>query len=741
MESQTPRTHWLLALGRLIVRCAYKVSVYGLENLPKQGCLLLPNHVTWVDAVLLQFACPRPIRFVIYDSIYHKPLLLPLFRFINAIPISPTHAKEGLREAAASIQRGEIVCIFPEGELSRSGTLLRLKRGYELIARAADAQVVPVWLDQLWGSIFSFYGGKYFRKLPRKWPYPVAIAFGTPLSTEEADIFTVREQLLALGEFCFQKRPLFNGHLGRAALRGLKHNQFGTAVIDGLDHSRISRGMLLAASIALARTLSKKCAAPRIATVLPTGKGAVIANLAILLAGKTPVNLNFTAGRAAIEASIKIAGISDVITATAFAERLSDFPFPENVICLRKVMTGLKLRVFLWRMLVALLPWWVLTRVLRIPHTGDRAEAVLLFTSGSSGEPKGVVLSHRNVLSNVTQFSSMLNLRPSDSILAALPFFHSFGSTVTLWYPLIEGTRIVTYPNPLEVVKNAELIERYKISTLLATPTFLRGYLRKANRKQLASLKLVVTGAEKLPDSIADAFQERFGKEVEQGYGLTETSPVVSVNLPEPPRYRPTDAVQPSRRRGSTGKLVPGIAAQIRDPDTGEHLPLNATGMLWLRGPNMFEGYLNDTARTAEVYLDGWFKTGDLARFDEDGFLYIEGRISRFSKIGGEMVPHETVEAKIIELLGLPNDGERPIAIMGVPDEAKGEALVLLAAVEIELSALRQKWAQAGLPNLWAPRRIKPVPNIPVLGSGKLDLKGCKSLAQEYPINRADPVL
>lgn len=731
MKNHDQKTHWLISFGRLIVRSIYKLSVYGLDELPKEGCLLLPNHVTWVDAVLLQCASPRPIRFLVYESIYHKPLLHLIFRLIRAIPISPTHAKDGVREAVASLKQGEIVCIFPEGELSRTGILLRLKRGYELIARSANAPVVPVWLDQLWGSIFSFYGGTYFKKLPRKWPYPVAIAFGQPLSPDQADIFTVREKLLALGECCFQQRPHLRGHLGRAALRGLKHHQFRTAIIDGMDDSKISCGMLLAASIALSLFLKKKCKTKRIAAVLPTGKGAVIANLAIMLAGKIPVNLNFTAGRASIEAALRIGEITDALTAKAFAQRLGDFPFPENVICLREVMTNLKARVLLWRALVGLLPWWMLSRILGIPSIGDRKEAVLLFTSGSSGEPKGVVLSHRNLLSNITQFASILNLRRSDSILAALPFFHSFGCAVTLWYPLIEGLRTVTYPNPLEVSKNAELIERHRITLLLATPTFLRGYLRKAKPEQLASLQLVITGAEKLPDSVADAFKERFGKEVEQGYGLTETSPVVSVNLPEPPSYRPTDDVQPSSRRGSTGKLVPGIAAQIRDPETGEHLPLNATGMLWLRGPNMFEEYLKDPKRTSEVYNDSWFKTGDLARFDEDGFLYIEGRISRFSKIGGEMVPHETVEAKIIELLNLPNDGDRPVAIIGVPDEAKGEALVLLSSTELDPAMLRQKLADAGLPNLWVPRRVKVVTKIPLLASGKLDLKGCQALATE----------
>jgi acyl-[acyl-carrier-protein]-phospholipid O-acyltransferase/long-chain-fatty-acid--[acyl-carrier-protein] ligase len=264
---------------------------------------------------------------------------------------------------------------------------------------------------------------------------------------------------------------------------------------------------------------------------------------------------------------------------------------------------------------------------------------------------------------------------------------------------------------------------------LLATPTFLRAYARRAEREQLKSLTLVATGAERLPPDVAAAFEERFGKKVMQGYGLTETSPVVSACLPEPPS-RPGDSVQPSSRDGSVGKLAPGLAAQIRDPDTGALLSLHDTGMLWLRGPNIFEGYLNDPKRTADVIHDGWFKTGDLARFDEDGFLFIVGRLSRFSKIGGEMVPHETVETKIEDALKLSHE-DRVIAITGIPDESKGEALVLLSARDIDLNDLRAKLSEAGVPNLWIPKKIKRVEAIPVLATGKLDLKACREEALE----------
>lgn len=719
---------FLRALGRVIAGLVYRVRTRGADRLPKGGFLLLPNHLTWVDAIVLQLACPRPIRFVVAADIYQIRQLNPIFRIVGALPISSKRSREAVRTAVEAIQRGEIVCIFPEGELSRSGMLLRLKRGYELIARQAESPVVPVWLDNLWGSIFSFSGGKYFLKLPKRIPYPATVKFGEPLAPEAADISTVRQALLELGADCYQERASLRRHLGEACIRGLRKDPGAVALIDGMDHSTISRGTLLAAAIALSRKLIRDCPASRIAIVLPPGKGAVIANLAVVLANKTPVNLNFTSGRPAVEAALRIAEVKHCLTAKVFAKRLGEFPWPEHQLFLEEVMPRLKIEIAKWRGISAVTPARSLARLLAIPPVPDRSEAVILFTSGSAGEPKGVVLSHRNVLGNVSQFALMLNLTAQDSILACLPFFHSFGCTVTLWYPLIEGIRTVTYPNPLEIPKNAELIERYRISLFCTTPTFLRGYLRKAEKPQLQSISLLVTGAEKLPTELAEVFRERFDKEVLQGYGLTETAPVVSVNLPEPKPSRPDDTVQPSSRRGSVGKLAPGMAAQIRDPETGALLSLHETGMLWLKGPNIFEGYLHDPERTAEVIREGWFRTGDLGRFDEDGFLYIEGRLSRFSKIGGEMVPHETIESKLYEVLALPKD-ERVIAVTAVPDEAKGEALVLLSARELQLADVRAKLMEAGLPNLWIPKKILSIEAIPVLASGKLDLKRCKEIA------------
>src|SRR6266496_297201 len=326
MRPQSTAERVLYFFGRPLVRCFYRVSALGLENLPAGGFLLVPNHISWVDALVLQLACPRPIRYVIDQEYFHKPLLHPFLRALGCIPINIRHSHQAVRAAAEKVAEGEIVCVFPEGQLERTGTLLRLQRGYELIARHANARVVPVWLDQLWGSIFSFQGGRFFTKFPRRIPYPVIIAFGKPLKAKAVDVATVREELLKLGELCFNRRPSLDRRLAEECVRGLKRRPFATAVIDGTDHTRLSRAKLLGAAAALSRYLRKEFSDERIAIVLPASKGSTVANLAVLLANKVPVDINFTIGRAANESCYRRAELRVAISATQFMERLKDFP-------------------------------------------------------------------------------------------------------------------------------------------------------------------------------------------------------------------------------------------------------------------------------------------------------------------------------------------------------------------------------------------------------------------------------
>src|SRR5438105_849759 len=375
-NSAAERAFYFCAL--LIARTIYRVKAFGLENLPPDGCLVVPNHITWIDAIILQLACPRPVRFIIDEEFYRKPALQPVLRMVRAIPIDRRKPREAIRRATDQIEAGQIVCIFPEGQLSRTGTLARLQRGFEMIARHAKAPVVPVFLDQLWGSIFSFRGGKFFRKWPKHFPYRATIAFGYPLPAEQATIARVHEELLKLGANCFEQRPELRQNLARRALRGLKCSPFSTLVIDGMDGSKLSRGKLLGVSIALGRSLRKNFHEKRIAIVLPASKGAVVANLSVALANKIPVGLNFTASAEAIASAISRAEIQTAISAKQFHGRLSKFPWPPKVVCLDELLPKLKMQILFWWIMGIVTPNFLLARWLDLPRQGGHEEAVLL---------------------------------------------------------------------------------------------------------------------------------------------------------------------------------------------------------------------------------------------------------------------------------------------------------------------------------------------------------------------------
>lgn len=561
-------------------------------------------------------------------------------------------------------------------------------------------------------------------------------SYGDPIESENLNLAAFQESLLIAGEKAFSSHTAFENSLVFSILKGLKLHAKSTSIFDGNDGSELKFTKVFGAGAALSKIINKATNSNRVGIVLPPGKGGLVANLAVLLSGKVPVNLNFTAGSDAIESSIKQAGLDQIITAQAFVDKYPNFPWPakNKILLIEKILPSLKPKIIFWLIALKIFSAKRLASMLCLPTKGGNDEAVLLFTSGSSGNPKGVVLSHKNILSNVTQFGSRLDLDHDDKILGCLPLFHSFGSTVTLWYPMLEGIDLVTYPSPLEPPKLAELIEEYKVTLLLATPTFLRGYMRRVDPEKLDTIKFVVTGAEKLPKRLAEAFESKFQKKVMEGYGLTETSPVTNVNIPNVAAQDKSELIK-SERFGSVGQFLPGIAVKITEPNDDSPLPIDSSGMIWLRGPNIFKEYLNLASQTKEVIKDGWFRTGDIGRVDEDGFLYIEGRLSRFSKIAGEMVPHETVESHINKALGYDSEDEKKIAVIGIPDEAKGEALILLSTEEMSdesVKSLRQKLLDSGVAALWIPKKIIKVDSIPSLASGKLDIKGCEDLAKNH---------
>ncbi|MDD3179674.1 MAG: MFS transporter [Opitutaceae bacterium] len=720
---------------RLIGPIFYWVQVRGAAHVPVAGGgLIICNHLSYVDAVVLQIASPRNLRFVAFAGRTRSPILRYLYRALGVIPVALNKPTKGIRLAAEAVGRGEVVCVFPEGAISRTGQLMGLKNGFCLIAEAVKVPVVPAVIDGMWGSVFSFAGNKYLWKSPRLMPTHVLVQFGQPIPADQVSRPTARKALLDLTAEAFAERPILRRNLGRECIRALAKRPGCLEIVDRTaDRREINAGQLLAAAAAFSRHIKKIVPEQRIGIVLPPGIAGTLVNLAVVCAGKTPVNLNFTTGRAALEASFRRGEIKTIITADAMRARLPNFPWLERTLDLQEEMKAMggKRAILPWLLAAWLLPNQWVAGLLGLPREGDDEEAALLFTSGSAGEPKGVVLSHRNVLANCAQISSLSILPKTAILVGCLPLFHSMGFTVTIWYPILRGCRVVTVPSPLDTRRIVEAIAQEKATVLVGAPTFIRPFLKKATKEELQSLAIVATGAEKLPLDLYEAFLKQFGIEIMQCYGLTETTPVSNVNQPDPPITVSTARHQIGKRTGSVGRLLPGMTARIVDPETGVELPMNDTGLIWLRGANVFRGYLNDSERTAQALRGDWFVTGDLGRFDDDGFLHIEGRLSRFSKIGGEMVPHGVIEQAVINAYGWEPVDDPMLVIVGVSDATKGESLVLLTTQDVSTADVRDRLMEANLPNLWIPKAVRRVEKIPVLGSCKTDFKGCRTLALE----------
>jgi acyl-[acyl-carrier-protein]-phospholipid O-acyltransferase / long-chain-fatty-acid--[acyl-carrier-protein] ligase len=703
-------------------------TVLHADKLTSGGALLIPSRLDAGDlARLIRICHGRQLALLTEARAAHSAALQQLMSS-SGLAVWERGSESDCASAATAVHSGVMVIYVPPTVASIPGTNVLVPRTVLEDLCEWNLPVQPMGVDHPRESCLTVEN-------PGSQPEMV-FCFAPVIPGNAVTLPTLQEALVWAAAEAYAARAVFGVHLGRLVVAGLKKHASTAAVQDGIDGSCTGFSHVFAAAAALAGHIKKQTKAQRIGIVLPPGRAGLIANVAAILSGKIPVNLNYTAGKEAIQSAIKQSGVDKFVTADVIVRKMQTFPWPalKDTIFIERVLPRMKAACVRWLVLQKLLPAGLLSALFGIPRKGGDEEAALLFTSGSSGDPKGVILSHRNLVSNVCQFSTRLGLKGGEKILGSLPLFHSFGCTVTLWFPAIEGCGLVTYPTPLEPPKLAELIEKHGVDLLLATPTFLRGYMRRVKVEQLASLKLIVTGAEKLPLNFEEEFRNKFGKPVLEGYGLTETSPVASVNLPDP--HAPDMPVIPARRLGSVGQFVPGVAVRITDPVTGEPLPLDRSGMIWLRGPNIFPGYLKAPKKTAEVIQEGWFRTGDIGRVDADGFLHIEGRLSRFSKIAGEMVPHEGVEEHINRALGFDAETERRIAVVGVPDPDKGEALVLLSttaseAVKQELIQLRYTLLEQGVPALWIPRRLVRAEHIPILASGKLDIKACERLAQE----------
>jgi acyl-[acyl-carrier-protein]-phospholipid O-acyltransferase/long-chain-fatty-acid--[acyl-carrier-protein] ligase len=710
----------------------YRIRVEGRENIPERGgALLVCNHMSFVDANLLLASIERPVRFLMYKGIYDLPYVKPFAKLMGVIPISselrPREMLHALRAASDAIRDGELVCIFAEGQITRIGQMLPFRRGMERIVKGVDAPIIPVNLDGVWGSIFSFDRGRFLWKRPHSIPYPVTISFGKPMPPT-ATPFEVRRAVQELQSAAYVHRKKRLSTLHRSLIRTAHRSPFRFAMGDRRRPRMKWSGVLLSA-IFLARRLRNTWAGQEMVGILlpPSVPGALV-NFAAMLAGKVPVNLNYTISDEALAACAAQCKLETVITTKALLDRIP-LKVPGKTILIEEAAAGSRLGERIAALLIWFLPGGWIERAV----SGGKKRtlddlATIIFSSGSTGEPKGVMLTHYNIASNIEQMGQTFMFGSKDKLLGVLPFFHSFGFTVTLCLPAVLGVSVVYHPSPLDLAAISELVRDYQVTFLMATPTFLQAYMRRCSPEDFGSLDFVLVGAEKLPERLALAFEDRFGVKPLEGYGATECSPVVAVNTRD---FRAPGFRQVGGKRGRIGHPLPGISVRIVDPETREPMAACSPGLLLVRGPNVMQGYLGKPEKTAEVLQDGWYVTGDIATEDEDGFLTITDRLSRFSKIGGEMVPHIKVEEQLHEIAGAT---EQKFVVTAVPDGKKGERLVVLHLLQpAELKAVIEKLPQTGLPNLWIPRpnQFFMVEEFPHLGTGKIDLRRVRELALE----------
>ena len=713
--------------------------IYGAEGRPSQPSFYIPNRVDEesLASMVKAMGGAENVAFMVEEVLVPSAKVMKYIRGTGSPVLSFNFRKSNSRDLREKLmdlmQLGLDVIFVPGRPNSIIGTVSDVPMPFMMQLGALHIAPVPVFVGSFRNNIWrAFTSGQDYDWLtidflPKLQPGP-----------------QTGERLLEVWlEACYKRydeSPAFEKSLARVLVESMRKNA-KVELVDGLDGSGLPYGMMLGVAMALSRWLKKNVQEERLGIILPPGKGGVIANIACILAGIVPVNINYTSSEGAFESIVRQSGLKHFVTARAFMSKLPQFPWPkgESIIHLDKTLKNLgKATIASWVAFAKFAPMPLVAKTFELDKRCKGDEAALLFTSGSSGEPKGVPITHKMILANTAQLLSKVWIPEGSPILCSLPIFHSLGLAFTTIMPLIYGFGMVTYPSPLDAKNLNDLIEKYKCSVVISTPTFARSMLRRAKKDTYASVKYFVVGAEKLQQALFDEFMEKCGVQLLEGYGLTETTPLCGVNLDKVGPTEEQPYYVPGVKVGTIGQLVPGLAVRITDPDDDNvQLPISEQGMIWFKGPNVFGGYIGRDDLNAEILRDGWFKTGDLGYVDLNGFLTLGGRRSRFSKVGGEMVPHEVVENAIEAYVELPEGfAGRAVAVMGVPDAAKGEALVLLSAVHHgqltqALEGIKNHLVAEGLPRLWCPREIIPVEAIPALPTGKMDLKGCQILAYE----------
>jgi acyl-[acyl-carrier-protein]-phospholipid O-acyltransferase/long-chain-fatty-acid--[acyl-carrier-protein] ligase len=585
-----------------------------------------------------------------------------------------------------------------------------------------------LWANFAWPRRSEANAKFGLKKWPKIIPYPVTVSFGKPMPANSS-AFAVRSAVMELGADAFKYRLADKVTLPEAFWCEARKHPSKFCIADS-SGKKLNYALTLVSAVAISRKINGKLFQEKtIGVLLPPSVAGALVNIAISILNKVPVNINYTASKDSLASTIKQCAMQYVISSRSFLEK-TGISLPCDVLFIEDIIASLtnveKLKAFFMAFAwpAGLSHWFIFGPK---DYRAHEKLATVMFTSGSTGEPKGVMLTHGNITSNLEGLYQVFNIQNKDVMLGILPFFHSFGFTGTLWFPLLSGIGAVYHFNPLDAKTVGKLVGDYQTSILMATPTFLSAYIRRCEKEQFQSLRMVTVGAEKLKESLAKEFNDKFGVVPMEGYGCTELSPVVSINLPD---YDKTGDLQKAQQQGTIGLPLPGIAVKVVDQNTGETLAAEKDGLLLVRGPNVMKGYLNQPQKTSQVIRDGWYTTGDIARIGSDGFITITDRLSRFSKIGGEMVPHIKIEEAIHAVL---SSSEQVCVVAAVPDEKRGERLVVLHTIDLDIASVLDGLKKIGLPNLWIPDAdaFRKIDAIPLLGSGKLDLGAIKRQAME----------
>jgi acyl-[acyl-carrier-protein]-phospholipid O-acyltransferase/long-chain-fatty-acid--[acyl-carrier-protein] ligase len=725
----------------MLMSTLYRIKVSGEENMPDEGgAVVVANHTSWLDGAILLVLVPRIPRALAWAGNFGGWALGKFADFCGIILIGggPKSIRRGLQTAKQALKDGDVVGIFPEGGISQECVVKNFKPGLQKIIDKKDpVPIIPLYFDELWGSIYSYSGGKAIFKLPNSIRRPLSVHIGKPVENPES-MFAIRQAVQELGASAVDNYAGNFVSAPAAFITSCKRAKFRSKIADSMQQEETG-GKLLTRALILRKLLRKivlKNDEMNVGVLIPPTVGGAIVNVALALDKRVAVNLNYSLSNDLINHCIKDAGIKTVLTTKKVAEKFN-FDFDCEVFYLddlKDKVTGADKAIGAFQAFA--LPGFILKKMLGLGKIKPDDVLTVVFTSGSTGVPKGVMLTQQNVMSNAAGIEKVASLKPSDTIIGVLPFFHSMGYTVTLWVPMTGPIRVAYHFNPLDSKIVGKITEKFKGTIIVATPTFLRSYMRRCTTDQFASLDMVIAGAERLPPELCEEFEKKFGVRPVEGYGTTELSPVACVNIPYS-RQSGKD-FQVDAKEGTVGRPMPNVAARVTDLDSGEQLGPGEAGMLWIKGPNVMKGYMNKAEATVEVLSDGWYKTGDVAIIDEDGFVKITGRMSRFSKIGGEMVPHLKIEEVLSKLLDETPDDDSDdhltVAVTAVPDAKKGERLIVLhTKVKKTVDEMQQSLKDAGLPNIFIPNADSfiEIDALPILGTGKLDLRGIKEMALE----------